>query len=194
MYNRIYLIHRSSTAAFITTARTTVGNSYQKFALLSTLFSAFLLLLVANTVSATVSPQERSAEQYFFVQSFNDFQEEMSIAKQDKKQGIFVFFDMAGCPYCKYMKENVLNQELAQEWYSEHFRSIRVDIHGATEAIDFDGTEWTESTFSERYGVFSTPTMIFFDTDGKEIFRHLKMIKTPERLIALGKAVLAKSK
>lgn len=194
MLKRIYPIHHSNFRTIITKAITKAPNSYQKCSFLSTLFATFLLLLATNTDAATESFHERNAEQYFFAQSFKDFQEERSIVKEEQKLGIFIFFDMVGCPYCKYMKEKVLNQELAQEWYSEHFRSVSVDIHGATEVIDFDGIEWTENTFSERYGVFSTPTMIFFDPDGKEIYRHLKMVRTPEELIALGEAVLAKNK
>jgi thioredoxin-related protein len=100
---------------------------------------------------------------------------------------------MVGCPYCLYMKEKVLSQELTQHWYNQYFRSIRVDIHGATEVIYFDGQEWTETTFAARYGVFSTPTMILFDTDGNEIYRHLTTVKKAEQLTALGKSVLAGS-
>ena len=154
------------------------------------LTAALSLLLVANLSAAS----ERDAEQYFFDQSFKDFQEELEIVEEEKKQGILVFFDMVGCPYCLYMKEKVLNQELVQDWYAKHFRSIRVDIHGATEVINFDGQELTETTFAAQYGVFSTPTMIFFDTEGNELYRHLKTVKTSEQLIALGEAVLAKNK
>ena len=194
MLKKIYATHHSGLAALITKASNKVLKSYQRPSFLSTVLATFLLLLVTNNYAAAKNLEARNAEQYFFAQSFKDFQEERDTVKEEKKQGIFIFFDMVGCPYCQYMKEKVLNQEIAQEWYQQNFRSIRVDIHGATEVIDFDGTELTESTFSERYGVFSTPTMIFFDTDGKEIYRHLKMIKTPERLIVMGEAVLAKNK
>jgi thioredoxin-related protein len=167
---------------------------YQRSSFVCTLSAALLLLLSANNDALGESLQGGGPEQYFFAQSFNDFQEEMDFVKAEKKQGILIFFDMVGCPYCLYMKEKVLSQELAQQWYGQHFHSIRVDIHGATQVIDFDGQQWTESSFAARYDVFSTPTIIFFDTDGHEIYRHLKMVKTPERLIALGKAVLAKNK
>ena len=166
----------------------------QRFSRLCVLSAALSLLLIAIPSTANESLGERAAEQYFFDQSFKDFQEELEIVEEEKKQGILVFFDMVGCPYCLYMKEKVLSKTHAQQWYGQHFRSIRVDIHGATEVIDFDGKELTESTFAARYGVFSTPTMIYFDSAGNEIYRYLKTVKTPEQLIALGEAVLAKNK
>jgi thioredoxin-related protein len=167
---------------------------YRSLAWLCTRYATLFLLLVANHGAASENPVGRDAEQYFFDQSFKDFQEELDIVEEEKKQGILVFFDMVGCPYCLYMKEKVLSQELVQQWYHQHFRSIRVDIHGATEVIDFDGQELTETTFAARYGVFSTPTMIFFDMEGNEIYRHLKTVKTPAQLVVLGEAVLVKTK
>ena len=89
--------------------------------------------------------ETRNADEYFFVSSFKDLNEELELVNEEKKTGVFVFFEMQGCPYCEYMKEKILNQVDVQEYYQQHFRSISIDIDAQTEAADTDGNVTTEA-------------------------------------------------
>ena len=135
-------------------------------------------------------PISRNADEYFFSESFKDLQEELETVEQEGKQGLFVFFDMQGCPYCIYMKEKVLNQIEVQNFYNQYFRSITIDIHASTEATDVDGTEMTEKEVAAKYSVDLTPTMIFFAPNGEELHRRIGILKTKEEVIAMAKEVL----
>lgn len=142
------------------------------------------------TVSKIDTLLTRDAEDHFFVDSFKDMQEELASAQEEGKAGIFIFFDMQGCPYCKYMKENVLNRIDVQDVYTKNFRNISIDIYAQTEAVDMDGTEMTEAEFAAKHGVNLTPTMIFFGLDGSELYRKPGFIKKPDEFIAMGMEVV----
>lgn len=154
---------------------------------------ALFVTLTLGTLAAVAGESElRDPDQYFFAQSFKDLQEEAQISSEEEKAGIMVFFEMQGCPYCEHMRAHVFSDQSAQSWFGDNFRSIFMDIDGQTEAALFDGTAVTEKAVADHYGVFSTPTLIFFDAEGNEIYRHLKTARTPAELISVGESVLAK--
>lgn len=165
------------------------------------LLTALILILLGRVIGqyfllkppeseSTMVENTRPAEEYFFVQSFKDLPEEVELAKDEGKTGVFVFFEMQGCPYCDYMKEHVLNRIDVQKYYASNFRNITIDIHAQTEAVDVDGTEMTEALFSKLHQVDLTPTLVFFGVDGEELQRKQGMIKDPNEFIALAKEVV----
>ena len=88
------------------------------------------------------------------------------------------------------MKDKILNQIDVQEYYQQHFRSIIIDINAKTEATDVDGTEMTETEFALKHGATLTPTMIFFGTDGGELYRQIGFLKTKEQFLDMGKEIV----
>lgn len=134
--------------------------------------------------------QTRNADEFFFMESFKDLKEELEILSQENKQAIFIFFDMQGCPYCKYMKENVLNQVSVQDYYRSHFRVISIDINALTEAADLNGTEMSEAQLAASYGVNLTPTMLFIAADGSELYRKKGFIKSVDDFLEMGKEIV----
>lgn len=132
----------------------------------------------------------RNADEYFFTESFKDFPEELQLVNTEGKQGLFIFFEMQGCPYCKFMEDNVLNLVHVQNFYNSHFRNIIIDIHTASEAIDVDGTEMTEKSLAAKYGVNLTPTMLFLGSDGHELYRKQGFIKSADEFLAMGEEIV----
>jgi len=153
------------------------------------LFS-LLLVMMANTLVADDSV--RDPREFFFTQSFGDLPEELAAARQQGKQGMFLFFEAEDCRYCIAMLRNVFSQRRVQDWYQEHFLSLAIDIHGDVEITDFDGITLPSKVFSEQRGVFITPVLSFIDLDGNEIYRHLGMIKTPEEFLVMGEYIVGK--
>ena len=161
---------------------------------------AFTLLEIGRTVAlkrALISDvvvinqlETRNANEYFFVNSFKDLKEELELVNEENKTGVFVFFEMQGCPYCEYMKDKILNQIDVQEYYQQHFRSIIIDINAKTEATDVDGTEMTEAEFALKQGATLTPTMIFFGTDGGELYRQVGFLKTKKQFLDMAKEIV----
>jgi len=128
----------------------------------------------------------------FFIQSFGDMQEELRSAREQRKQGILLFFAADGCRYCTAMLDGVLSQQKVQDWYRARFVSIAIDIHGDVDLKDFDGITLPEKVFAEHRRVFMTPTISFIDLDGAEIYRHTGMVKTGEEFLIMGEYIAGK--
>lgn len=150
-----------------------------------------LLLLV--TASVLAGEQDvRDPREFFFSQSFGDLPEELATAKTQGKQGILLFFEAEGCPYCVAMLKRVFNQKQVQDWYQDHFLSIAIDIHGDVEIKDFDNVTLPSKLFAEQRKVFMTPVVSFIDLEGIEVYRHLGMVKTPEEFLVMGEYIAGK--
>ena len=90
-----------------------------------------ILLIIILSLSANVfAGNPRDPYKFFFNESWGDLPEEIEKAKQEKKSGILVFFEMDECPFCHYMKMNVINQPEVQDYFRKHFVNIVIDIEG----------------------------------------------------------------
>ena len=151
-------------------------------------FAIFLLLTVS--VGAIASEEDaRDPRMFFFSQSFGDLPEELQVAKEQGKQGMLLFFEAEGCPYCLGMLKQVFSQKQVQDWYQERFLSIAIDIHGDVEIKDFDGITLPSKVFAQQRKVYMTPLLSFIDLDGNEIYRHLGMVKSPEEFLMMGEYI-----
>jgi len=154
------------------------------------LLSALVLLVTVNVFAG--EQDVRDPREFFFTQSFGDLPEELATAKTQGKQGMLLFFEAEGCPYCVAMLKRVFNQKQVQDWYQEHFLSIAIDIHGDVEIRDFDNVTLPSKVFAEQRKVFMTPIVSFIDIEGIEVYRHLGMVKTPEEFLVMGEYIVGK--
>ena len=154
-----------------------------------TIISILLLPIFLAGTSFAEGLETRSPREYFFTQTFGDLPEEMQLARDAGKQGMLLFFESEGCPYCLHMLNNVFNQRVVQDWYQERFVSIAVDIHGDVELKDFDGITLPSKIFSDHRQIFVTPIMSFINLEGVEIYRHVGMIRTPDEFLLLGQYI-----
>lgn len=132
-------------------------------------FTVLFFLLLATTVQAA-SP--RDPYKFFFNETWGDYQEELARAKEEGKKGILLFFEMDECPFCHYMKNNVLNQPEVQAYYRKNFLSFPVDIEGDLEITTPSGEHMKQKEFAFKQRVRATPVFLFFDLNGKPIHRH----------------------
>jgi thioredoxin-related protein len=148
------------------------------------LLIALLVLLAGPTWAETRDPLN-----HFFQPKFGDFQAELKTARQQGKNGIFLFFEMDDCPFCERMKTTILNQSDVQDAYRAQFLVYSIDVNGGTLMTDFQGKELTEKAFAFAHRVRATPTLLFFDLDGKLITRHTGPTKDKTEFLLLGKYV-----
>lgn len=148
------------------------------------LFIAFLFLLASPAWAETRDPGN-----HFFQPKFGDFRAELSAAKQQGKKGVFLFFEMDDCPFCARMKSTILNQSEVQDAYRANFLVYPIDVNGDTEMTDFDGKHTTEKAFALVHRVRATPTLLFFDLDGKLVARHTGPTKDKDEFLLLGRYV-----
>ncbi|MDT8281892.1 MAG: thioredoxin family protein [Gammaproteobacteria bacterium] len=142
------------------------------------------------TGQSTAIPREAMA--YFFDQSFNNLKEELEIAIDEKKSGVFIMFSDKDCPWCLKMKTTILNQVDVQDYYHQHFRLLTVDIRGDALMTDFQGNEVDEKDFAfKQHRVRATPVFMFFDTEGNTVMRLTGIVRNVEEFMWLGEFVVS---
>lgn len=134
----------------------------------------------------------RDAMEYFFHQSFNNLDEELEIAAEENKSGVFIMFSDKDCPWCLKMKNTIMNRVEVQEYYRQHFRLLTVDIRGDTPMTDFDGNEVSEKDFAfKQHRVRATPVFMFFDSSGKKTMRLTGIVRDAKEFLWLGEFVVS---
>ncbi len=152
----------------------------------------FLLFLLWVTLSTTVLAEKDPGE-HFFDSTFGDFSEEIQTAKDEGKKGVMIFFEMDECPFCHWMKMNVLNQENVQQYFKDNFLVFAVDIEGDVEITNFQGKTMTQKDFAFKENrVRATPVIAFFDLQGKRVMRFTGRTSSAEEFLLLGKYVADK--
>lgn len=144
----------------------------------------FLLLLPLVAFA-----EVRDPEKHFFDPKLGDFKEELAVAKQQGKQAVMLFFEMDDCPFCERMRTTILNQSDVQDAYRAKFLLFPIDVNGDTQMTDFQGGHTTEKAFSIAHRVRATPTLLFFDLDGKLVARYTGPTKDKGELLLLGQYV-----
>lgn len=147
------------------------------------------LLAVIMLFALPAWAETRDPATHFFQPKFGDLQADLQEAKKQGKKGIFLFFEMDDCPFCARMKSTILNQADAQDAYRANFLLYPIDVNGDTELTDFRGNSTTEKAFAFAHRVRATPTLLFFDLDGKLVARHTGPTKDKAEFMLLGQYV-----
>lgn len=149
--------------------------------------------LMASVMPAlmSLSSQVWSAKDPFFDESFGNYQEELEVAKQAGKKGIFIFFHMEDCPFCHRMRSTIMTEPDVISLYKDNFLTFMFDIEGSHAVVDFDGSESTGKELAEnKYRVRATPVMMIFDTDGKPLVKYTGPTRTKEEFRWLAEYVI----
>ena len=147
-------------------------------------------LACAFIQSTALAAAGKDPYKYFFNETWGDFAEELATAREQGKKGILIFFEMDECPFCHYMKMNVLNQPEVQAFYRKNFLIFTVDIEGDIEITNMQGKTMKQKDFAFRENrVRATPVFAFFDLEGNRIFRHTGKTSGVEEFIWMGQYV-----
>jgi thioredoxin-related protein len=146
---------------------------------------ALPLAVSAQWGTAVQQGGKRDPMQHFFVPSLGDYPAELAEARAAGKQGLFAMYTWDDCPYCARMMKNVLSLPQVQDYYRERFLTLAVDTRGAVPITDFNGRVTTEKAFSTDQNVRATPTFIFYDPYGRQLYRHVGEIKDAATMIRL---------
>ncbi|MGD8782862.1 MAG: thioredoxin fold domain-containing protein [Thioalkalispiraceae bacterium] len=150
-----------------------------------------LLVLVVSLSTTSYAGEPRDPYKHFFDETWGDMTEELARAKEENKSGVLVFFEMDECPFCHYMKMNVLNQPEVQQYFRKHFINITIDIEGDVEMVNFKGKSLKQKDFAFKENrVRATPVIAFFDLNGKRVHRHIGKTNGVEEFLMMGEYVV----
>jgi len=147
------------------------------------------LLLVSLFLVVSINAQA-DAYSDFFSQTWGNLQEELDVAKEGGKKGIFLFFEMDECPFCTRMKQTIFSQKDVQEKFTADFLALPIDIEGDTEVTDFKGNAMLSKEFAQKvHRVRATPVMMFFDLEGNKLYRHTGPAKNAQEFLWMGQYI-----
>jgi len=89
---------------------------------------------------------------------------------------LVVLVSLAGCPFCKTVRENYLNPLREQQGLPV----VQVDMRGAGAVQDFKGAGLTHDALVHAWGVTVAPTVLFFGRSGAEVAPRLEGIGSPD--------------
>lgn len=105
----------------------------------------------------------------WFKNSFLDLNEDISEASENGKR-LMIYFYQDGCPYCKKLLQDNFGQRDIAEKTRNNFDVVSLNIWGDRD-VTLGDTVTTEKDFAERLKVMYTPTLIFFNEEGKAVLR-----------------------
>lgn len=165
----------------------TVATNWGEGMRVLSIFTMLFMLLVSVSASAEI----RDPGEHFFESTFGDYSEELEIAKEEGKRGIFLFFEEEDCPFCARMKATILNRSAVQDFYRQHFKLYRINIKGEVEVTDFAGEVMLEKVFAEkRNKVRATPLMAFYNLEGQMVVRYTGAASSIKEFLMLGQYAL----
>ena len=81
-----------------------------------------------------------------------------------------VFFERRACHACDILHSEPLNNMNTRR-LMQQFDAVQLDMWSDQPVLTPAGERLTASEWAHKLGIFSTPTLIFFDEHGKEVFR-----------------------
>ena len=141
--------------------------------LLSLIFQTWVMASTYQVEDIDDTPRLRDI-QYpdWFKLSFLELKDDLQEAKDQRKLGIIVYFGQKHCAYCEALMEvNFSREEDIVRYTRKYFDVIPIDIWGSREVIDLQGEQLSEREYAEREKTNFTPSLLFYDTDGREALR-----------------------
>ncbi|MBF0265488.1 MAG: thioredoxin fold domain-containing protein [Gammaproteobacteria bacterium] len=106
----------------------------------------------------------------WFKNSFLDLSEDIEEAKQNNKKGIIVYFGQKHCAYCLALMKNDFGQEDIATYTKKYFDVVPINIWGSKEVTLPNGKVVTEKEFAIKEKADLTPSLVFYNSEGKRIF------------------------
>lgn len=106
----------------------------------------------------------------WFKESFLNIPEDIEEAKQAKKR-LIIFFHQEGCPYCNALVEHNMAQKDIRDKIKSNFDIVGINMWGDREVTYVNGKQYTEKALALALKVQFTPTLLFYDENGKILLR-----------------------
>lgn len=97
--------------------------------------------------------------------------------KVPAKKPLAVFFEQQHCAGCDEMHLNALKEPETQQLIDK-FEAVRLNLFGKQPVLTPDGKKTNEAELARALKVAYTPSIVFFDEHGKEVFRIEAYLKT----------------
>jgi len=107
----------------------------------------------------------------WFQLTFLNLPDDLNAAVEKNKIGLIVYFGQAHCAYCEALKKVVLGRQDIKQYIQRYFDVVAIDVWGELPVTTMQGEKTTELEFANQEKTYFTPSLIFYDTSGKEVLR-----------------------
>ncbi|MCW9032767.1 MAG: thioredoxin family protein [Rhodospirillales bacterium] len=106
--------------------------------------------------------------QSWFLDSFLELADDIEEARSKRKR-FAIMWDQDGCPYCR--ETHLVNFTIPEirDFVEANFEIVQLNIWGAREVVDFDGSTITEKQLAKRNKIRFTPTVQFYPETVEEL-------------------------
>lgn len=89
-------------------------------------------------------------------------------------------FAASGCEYCRLLEVEILNPTLLNDDYDRRVLMRKLVIDRSGKLRDFNGAAVSAGELASRYRIFVTPTLLFVDSQGRELAERMAGVTTLE--------------
>ena len=107
----------------------------------------------------------------WFKTSLGNINDDIEESVAEGKIGLIIYFGQKHCAYCERFLKTNLGTEDIQKYLRKNFNIIPIDIWGIDNVTDTNGKTYSERDFSLHYKTNFTPSLVFYNIDGKPVFR-----------------------
>ena len=106
--------------------------------------------------------------------------QQLGIQASDRRLPILLSFSAIDCSYCELLEEEFLEPMLLGGEYTDKIIIRKLVLDNGSRVGDFSGRQIDATRLSDRYRIYVTPTMLFVDSEGRELAERMVGINTPE--------------
>lgn len=117
---------------------------------------------------------------WFIDNPFMELNEDLKKANASGKQGLMVVYSTEGCSYCSKFIEKSLRDPKIVATIRKNFGSVGLEIFDDKSLVTPLGKETTIKNFAKQEGVMFSPTILFYNKQGKRVLR-IAGYQSPER-------------
>ncbi|MBZ7964667.1 SoxW family protein [Campylobacter sp. 2457A] len=119
----------------------------------------------------------------------NSYKEISSFFKNNQeiifsKKPTLIIFSANNCIYCERLKNEIKNNEEIQKMLSSDYNSYYINI-SYQKIHDYQGEKISTIELSQKLGIDSTPTIVFFNSDGKILFIYPGFISAKRFILTM---------
>lgn len=150
---------------------------------------SLLFISYSCALAFSASPTNNSPKHDFFHTFSGSLVTELEQVKQHDKFGVMLFFGTSHCRFCRRMKETVFNQPAVKRYFNSHFQLIELDIESSQQLEYTSGITLPYIEYAKANRVHLTPTLVFLNQKGEQVYRHVGVIADPQEFTWLGEYV-----
>jgi thioredoxin-related protein len=139
---------------------------------LRVLLSAAVLMLAGLSGTTLAAADVRVAE-------ISNLQSEARLS-EEKNVPILLMFAADHCPYCGVVEEDFLKPMIISGDYVDKALIRKLDLDTQGDVIDFAGNKIGSGELAKRYAIDVTPTVVFLDSNGRQLARRMVGLSTPD--------------